>query len=312
MVTFKDVEAAKARIGDKLAKTELIQSIMRPAKLKLECRHPLGSFKIRGAISKISSLTDEQKKAGVIAVSSGNHGGGVSLAAKLEGIENAVVYVPIATPKSKTDKIEMYGAKVIRAGNNYDECHKLGFEAAKTAGLTMIDPCSDVAVIAGQGTAALEILEDFPEVDVILAPIGGGGLIAGVAVAAKHIKPDIKIVGVQTAACPAMVAAIRDNVFYEEYETTGETICDALVGGIGRMPYDMRHLIDEILVVEEDDIRRTVASLLVDERILAEGAGAASVAAFDKNMDKFEGKNVAIIVSGGNIDKTKLATILTE
>ncbi|HWP80623.1 MAG TPA: threonine/serine dehydratase [Candidatus Acidoferrum sp.] len=312
MVTYSDILAARKRINGRVARTELLPSTVRDARLKLECRQPLGSFKIRGALSKISSLTATQRAAGVIAVSSGNHGAGVSLAARLEGISKAKVYVPAATPKAKTDKIAKYGAEVVRVGDSYDACHAIAEAAAKESGMTMIDPCSDLEVIAGQGTIGLEICEDWPKVDVILVPIGGGGLVTGIAVAAKRLSPDIKVIGVQTAACPAMAASIRDNVCHLEYDTVGDTVCDALVGGVGEIPFAMRDVIDDVLVVEEADIRAAVRSLVLGDHVVAEGAGAVGVAAYDQNIALFEGKNVAIVISGGNIDGGLLAAILTE
>lgn len=312
MVTYSDILAAQTRIGGRVAHTELMPSTVRDARLKLECRQPLGSFKIRGALSKISSLTASERAAGVIAVSSGNHGAGVSLAAQLEGIARAKVYVPAATPRAKTEKIAKYGAEVVQIGDSYDACHAIAEAAAKESGMTMIDPCSDIEVIAGQGTAGLEICEDWPKVDTILVPIGGGGLITGIAVAAKRHNPNIRIIGVQTAACPAMAASIRDNVCYLEFDTVGDTICDALVGGIGEIPFAMRNLIDEVLVVEEAAIRAAVRSLVLEDHVVAEGAGAVGVAAYDANKERFAGKNVAIVISGGNIDGGRLAAILTE
>ncbi|HWQ51282.1 MAG TPA: threonine/serine dehydratase [Terriglobales bacterium] len=312
MVTYSDILAARKRIDGRVARTELLPSTVRDARLKLECRQPLGSFKIRGALSKISSLTAGERAAGVIAVSSGNHGAGVSLAARLEGVSKAMVYVPAATPKAKTDKIAKYGAEAVRVGDSYDACHAIAEAAAKESGMTMIDPCSDLEVIAGQGTVGLEICEDWPKVDVILVPIGGGGLITGIAVAAKRHNPDIKVIGVQTAACPAMAASIRDKVCYLEYDTVGDTVCDALVGGVGEIPFAMRDVIDDVLVVEEADIRAAVRSLVLDDHVVAEGAGAVGVAAYDRNTALFEGKNVAIVISGGNIDGSRLAAILTE
>lgn len=174
------------------------------------------------------TLTDEQRKKGVVAISSGNHGASVSYGAKLLGIEKAVVIVPETTPKAKTDKIEFYGGQVLRLGKNYDEADKLGTEYILEHDMTKIDAYyDDVKIYGGQGTVGVEILEQRPDIDTIVVPIGGGGLITGIAIAAKAIKPDIRIIGVQTEACPAMINALEDHVFYHEYPVTGDTVCDS-------------------------------------------------------------------------------------
>ena len=213
--TAKEVFEARDRIRDYVYKTPLEQSIYlgrdgREYFFKLECLQTVKSFKIRGAINKMLTLTDEQRKKGVVAISSGNHGASVSYGAKLLGIEKAVVIVPETTPKAKTDKIEFYGGQVLRLGKNYDEADKLGTEYILEHDMTKIDAYyDDVKIYGGQGTVGVEILEQRPDIDTIVVPIGGGGLITGIAVAAKAIKPDIRIIGVQTEACPAMIKALR-------------------------------------------------------------------------------------------------------
>lgn len=259
--------------------------------------------KIRGALSKITSLSEKERKRGIVAISSGNHGAAVSYASNLLGIDSTTVYVPTTTPKTKIEKIEYHGAKVEKVGINYDEAHEIGLEKIKKSGAVFVDPCSDEVVISGQGTIALEILEENPNIDTILVPIGGGGIITGISIAAKSINPDIKIIGLQTAACPAMVASLRDEKFYEIYPTK-ESICDALVGGVGYIPYKMgKECIDDIIIVEEEDIQKAVAYLLLKEKLIVEPAGAIGVAAVMKDPELFTNRNVAIVLTGGNIDK---------
>ncbi len=317
MIEFKDVILSRERISKYIYTTPLEKSQYLSTEntniyLKLENQQKMKCAKVRGAFSKITNLKQVEIAKGIVAISSGNHGAAVSYASSLLGIENATIYVPETTPNSKTEKIQYYGANVVKVGKNYDEAHEIGGERIKSSGSTFIDPCSDPTVIAGQGTIAMEILEQEPSIDTILVPIGGGGIITGISIAAKCINPDIKIIGVQTAACPAMVASIRDKEFYEMYPTE-ESICDALVGGVGEIPYKMaKQCIDEIIVVEEEDIADAIKFLLFKEKIIAEPAGAVGVAAIRKNPELFKGKNIAIVITGGNIDEELLKSILNK
>lgn len=308
MLDYKDIMEAKNRISKYVYHTPLEKSIYLSKDntniyLKLENQQKMKCAKIRGALSKITSLSGEERNKGIMAISSGNHGAAVSYGANLLGIKSPTIYVPKNTPKNKIEKIQYYGAKVVKVGKNYDEAHEIGMKEIKNKGGIFIDPCSDETVISGQGTIALEILEEQPLIDTILVPIGGGGIITGISIAAKHIKPDIKIIGVQTAACPAMVASLKENKFYEMYPTE-ESICDALVGGVGYIPYKMaKKCIDDIIIVEEEDIKTAIQFLLKKEKTVAEPAGAIGVGAVMRNPHMFEGKNVAIVITGGNIDE---------
>lgn len=315
MVNFKDVLEAERRINGMVSLTPLDFSITLSTKttkvfLKLECQNKLKAFKIRGALNKIASLSDTQKNNGIMAVSSGNHGAGVSYAAKLFGIKKVKVFVPKTTPSAKVEKIRYYGAEIIQEGENYDDIHKIAMEARKKENLTFIDSCSDVEVIAGQGTIGIEILEQNPDIDTIVVPIGGGGIITGISVAAKYIKPGIKIIGVQTEACPAMVQSIKDKKGYFEYKTD-ESICDALVGGVAEIPFKMaEQCIDDIIVVSEENIKKATAKLVIEEKVIAEPSGAIGVAALMEKPEFFEGKNVAIVITGGNLDKSLMKKLL--
>lgn len=316
---YKDVLDAYEAIKDYVRETPLEQSYYLGNEnqkffFKLESCQRAKSFKIRGALNKMLSLTEEEKQKGVATISSGNHGSSVSYAASLLGIANAKVIVPETTPQSKVDKIKYFGADAMLMGANYDEAHALGMKYINEHGLTYIDAYyDDPKIYGGQGTIAIEILKQNPEIDTIIVPIGGGGMITGIAVAAKHLKPEIKIIGVQTEACPAMVASYRDNVFYEEYPITGDTVCDALVGGVGKLSYEiLKDYVDELLVVKEDIIRKAVAFMIKDEKYIVEGGSCTTVAAVMQYPEKITGKNIALVMSGGNLDGKLMTEILKE
>ncbi|SHK32159.1 threonine ammonia-lyase [Paramaledivibacter caminithermalis] len=318
MFSYLDVVKAYERIKDKIYKTPLDKSIYLSNEntnyyLKLECLQPVKSFKLRGALSKLTTLTEEEKKRGVVAISSGNHGAAVSYASKLLGIDNVMIFVSKATPQSKIEKIRYYGGNVKIAGENYDEVHEYGMKHIKDYDMTYIDAYyNDPIVYAGQGTVALEIFEQNPNIDTILVPIGGGGLITGISVAAKTINPDVKIIGVQTEACPAMIKALEDNVFYDTYPTK-PSICEALVGGVGELAYQMaRDYIDDIIEVHESFIEKAVAHIIKKEKVIAEPSSAITIAAIMQQSKKIDGRNIALVISGGNIDKDLMVSLLNK
>ena len=316
--TFDDVRAACDAIRPFVPVTPLVQSYClgdaeKTFFFKLESLQRAKSFKIRGALNKMLSLTPEERERGVGAVSSGNHGSSVSYAASLLGIEKAVVIVPETTPTSKVEKIRHFGGEAKLMGQNYDEAHALGMAYIEANGLTNIDSChEDVYVYAGQGTVAIEILEQNPDIDMIVVPIGGGGIATGVALAAKTLKPGIRVIGVQTAACPAMIASYRDGVCYEEYPTE-PSVCDALVGGVGIRAYEMlKEYMDEILPVSESYIRKATAMMIGQEKLVVETSSAITAAAVMEYPERINGKNVALIMTGGNIDADRIAQLLEE
>ena len=315
-VTFNDIIKARETIRPYVRQTPLEQSFFLGDEehrfyFKLESLQRARSFKIRGAVNKMLSLTAEERARGVAAVSSGNHGSSVAYAAQLLGIEKAVIIVPECTPQSKIEKIRYFGGEVHLMGANYDEAHAQGMAYIRRQGLTNIDSChDDILVYAGQGTIALEILEQQPDIDTIVVPIGGGGIATGVALAAKTVNPAIRVYGVQTEACPAMVASIADGVCYEEYPI-GPTLCDALVGGVGALSYEMLpELLDGILVVKEETVRRAAAFLLTEEKFVIEAGSATTVAAVWDYPEKFTGKKTALILTGGNIDGETIRKVL--
>lgn len=317
--TANEVYDAYERIKEYIYKTPLEESLYLGSGdqkyfFKLESAQTVKSFKIRGALNKMSTLTEEERQRGVATISSGNHGASVSYAAKLLGIKNAKVIVPETTPQAKVDKIKYYGADVMLMGNGYDEAHAMGMSYIEENGMTYIDPYyDDPKIYGGQGTIAIEILDQNPDIDTIVVPIGGGGLITGIAVAAKAIKPDIRMIGVQTEACPAMIRAYEDNVFYEEYPTTGDTVCDALVGGVGRLSYDiLKDYVDDLIEVKEATIRKAVKHMVKEEKFIVEGASATTVAAVMDHRERVGGKNIALVMSGGNIEGDLMVKLLDE
>lgn len=317
--TAQEVYDAYERIKEYIYKTPLEESLYLGTDeqkyfFKLESTQTVKSFKIRGALNKMSTLTEEERQRGVATISSGNHGASVSYAAKLLGIKNAKVIVPETTPQAKVDKIKYYGADVMLMGSGYDEAHAMGMSYIEENGMTYIDAYyDDPKIYGGQGTIAVEILDQNPDIDTIVVPIGGGGLITGIAVAAKAIKPDVRIIGVQTEACPAMIRAYEDNVFYEEYPTTGDTICDALVGGVGKLSYDiLKDYADDLIEVKEATIRKAVKHMIKEEKFIVEGASAATVAAVMDDRERIGGKNIALVMSGGNIDGDLMVRLLNE
>lgn len=317
--TAQEVYDAYERIKEYIYKTPLEESLYLGTDeqkyfFKLESTQTVKSFKIRGALNKMSTLTEKERQQGVATISSGNHGASVSYAAKLLGIKNAKVIVPETTPQAKVDKIKYYGADVMLMGSGYDEAHAMGMSYIEENGMTYIDAYyDDPKIYGGQGTIAVEILSQNPDIDTIVVPIGGGGLITGIAVAAKAIKPDIRIIGVQTEACPAMIRAYEDNVFYEEYPTTGDTICDALVGGVGKLSYDiLKDYADDLIEVKEATIRKAVKHMIKEEKFIVEGASAATVAAVMDDRERIGGKNIALVMSGGNIDGDLMVRLLND
>lgn len=316
--SYENVKIAYDQIKNYLKATPLEESFYlgdgdRRYFFKLESLQRAKSFKIRGSLNKMLTLTEEEKRCGVAAISSGNHGSAVSYAASILGIKNVVVIVPQTTPQSKIDKIKYFGADVMLLGDTFDEAHSLGMKYISEHGLTYIGAYyNDPEIYGGQGTVAIEMLEQNKDMDTIVVPVGGGGLITGIAVAAKHIKPSIRIIGVQTEACPAMIKAYEDNVFYEEYPSE-ESLCDALLGGVGKRSYEMaKDYVDDFIAVTEDSIARAVSFMAKEEKYIVEAGSATAVAAIMDYRDRVGGTNVGIVVSGGNIDGDVLTGILSR
>lgn len=275
------------------------------AKVHLKCENlqNTGSFKLRGAYYKISQLTDEEKSRGVIACSAGNHAQGVALGASRNGIKS-IICLPAGAPISKVEATKGYGAEVCLVPGVYDDAYAKAVELKEEKGYTFVHPFDDEKVIAGQGTIGLEIIEDFPEVEAVIVPIGGGGLIAGVAFAIKSLRPDVKVYGVQAEGAPSMYNSIKEGkrVHLDSVKTIADGIA---VKEPGENTFNLiSQYVDEIVTVSEDEIAAAILTLMEQKKLVSEGAGAVSVAAAMFNKVPIKGKNVVCVVSGGNIDVT--------
>lgn len=279
--------------------------------LKPENLQHTGSFKLRGAYYKISQLSDEEKSRGVIACSAGNHAQGVALGAAHNGIK-ALICLPAGAPISKVEATKALGAEVCLVPGVYDDAYAKAIELQKEHGYTFIHPFDDPLVIAGQGTIGLEILEEMPDVEAVIVPVGGGGLISGVAFALKTLKPDIKVYGVQAAGAPSMAQSLAQNE--RCHLDNVATIADGIaVKQPGINTFEMcSKYVDEVVTVTDDEIAAAILALIEQHKLVSEGAGAVSVAAAMFNKVPIEGKKVVCVVSGGNIDVTSLNRVITR
>ena len=279
--------------------------------LKTENLQVTGSFKVRGAYYKISQLSEDQKKAGVIACSAGNHAQGVALSATKNGIKS-IVCMPDGAPISKVEATKGYGAEVVLVPGVYDDAYNKALELQNEKGYTFVHPFDDEDVIAGQGTIGLEILNQLENIDAVVVPIGGGGLISGVAFAIKNLKPNIKVYGVQAANAPSMYESVK-----QKKQITLEAVSTFADGIAVKHPGDttfelVNKYVDDIVTVSEDEIAMAILTLMERQKLVSEGAGATAVAAVLSDKIKAEGKNVVCIVSGGNIDVNILSRVLTR
>jgi len=277
--------------------------------LKPENLQITGSFKVRGSAFKISQLSDEEKAKGVIACSAGNHAQGVALAATKQGIKS-IICLPNTAPISKVEATKNYGAEVCLVKGVYDDAYKKALELKEEHGYSFVHPFDDEDVIAGQGTIGLEILEELDDVDAVVVPIGGGGLISGVAFAVKALRPNVKVYGVQAEGAPSMLNSIKNN----EIQTlpSVSTFADGIAvksPGENTFHYCSQY-VDEIVTVNEDEISTAILTMMEQQKTIAEGAGAVSVAAVLANKLPLDGKKVVCIVSGGNIDVTILSRVI--
>lgn len=279
--------------------------------LKTENLQVTGSFKVRGAYNKISRLSPEEKKRGVIACSAGNHAQGVALAAAKNGIK-ALICIPDGAPISKVEATRSYGAEVCLVKGVYDDAFVEACRRQKESGAVLIHPFDDEDVIAGQGTIGLEILHQLPDADVVFVPVGGGGLIAGVAFAIKSLRPECKVYGVQAAGAPSMARALKDKKI-ETLESVSTFADGIAVKCPGKIPYDIcSKYVDGILTVTDDEIATAILALMEQHKMIAEGAGAVSVAAAMFGKVNIKGKKAVCLVSGGNIDVTILSRVINR
>ncbi len=277
--------------------------------IKPENMQYTGSFKLRGAYYKISQLTDEEKAHGVIACSAGNHAQGVAFGASHNGIK-ALICLPAGAPISKVEATKGYGAEVCLVEGCYDDAYRKALELRDREGFTFVHPFDDENVIAGQGTIALEILNDLDSIDAIVVPVGGGGLISGIAYTVKQIRPQVKVYGVQAAGAPSMYNSVHDGE--RKCLSAVSTIADGIaVKQPGENTYALcKEFVDEIALVSDDEVSSAILALIEKQKMIAEGAGATAVAAIMFDKFNLKGKRVVAVVSGGNIDVTSLSRVI--
>jgi threonine dehydratase len=312
-VTIEDVRRAAAAIAGEVMRTPLVPAPALSAatgaevSLKLETLHPTGSFKERGALNKLKSLDAAQRAAGVIAMSAGNHAQGVAYHAHRLGIP-ATIVMPEGTPFTKIERTEAHGARVVLRGTGLGEARAAAEEIAAAEGLLLIHPYDDPLIIAGQGTIGLELIEDRPDLDAVVVPIGGGGVIAGTAVAAKALKPAIEVTGVECALYPSMHHAIRGLAAAKGGQTIAEGIAVKEPGKLTRAIIEA--LVADIVLVDEARLENAIDMLVLQQKLVVEGAGAAPLAALLAEPQRWHGRRVALVLCGGNIDARLLASIL--
>ena len=314
-VTLDDIKAAAEVLDGQIVHTPMNKSRTLSSItgaevwVKFENQQFTAAFKERGALNRLSKLTDDQKKRGVIAASAGNHSQGVAYHARRLGIPATIVMAK-TTPFSKVEHTRSHGARVLLEGLIFDEAKSYAMEVCERDNLTFLHPFDDPDIIAGQGTIALEMLEANPELDTLVVPIGGGGLISGIAIAAKALKPEIKIIGVEAAMYPCMHAALGG----ETPKTGGATIAEGIaVKEAGELTRQIcAELVDDIVLVEEEHLERAITLYAEVEKTIAEGAGAAGLAALLAHPSRFQGRNVGLVLCGGNIDTRLLSSVLTR
>ena len=319
MITLQTIKKARETISKWIKRTPLIYSQFlsdfcgteTQVYLKLENLQLTNSFKIRGALNRMAQLSQDERRQGVITASSGNHGQAVALAAEQLQLA-AKIIVPTNVSKVKLDKIKKFNVELIQYGN-YNEVEPKAIELATKEGLTYVSPYNDEVIIAGQGTLGLEILEDLDNVDIIIASIGGGGLIAGIALAVKSINPSIHVFGVQSKAAPTMYESQKAGKIVMTKE--GNSIADGLMGGLeeGAITFELiqKH-VNKLFLVKEETIKKAIYLLWEKENQIVEGAGAITVAHILEQKERFRGKTVVAVISGGNIEETLFQEILRE
>lgn len=313
MMDVKEIYDAKERLKGHIKETPVVYApnLGDDVYLKVEVLQDTGSFKLRGAYNKIATLTEEEAEKGVIACSAGNHAQGVAKSATERGIES-IICMPYHAPLSKVAATRNYGAEVVLVKDSFDDAAAYADKLSKEEGYTFIAPFDDEKVIAGQGTVGLEILDKLPDLDIIVVPIGGGGLISGIALAAKSIKPDIKIIGVQTKISPGMYESVKEGKIVTV--KGGSTIADGIaVKTPGNITYEMtKELVDDIVLVTEGEISSAILTLLEQNKIITEGAAASTVAALMYKKFNHRGKKVCCVLSGGNIDVTRVSKVIEK
>jgi threonine dehydratase len=312
-ITVTDIRAAAERIKNGVVRTPCLTSealsrrLGTPVVVKYENLQHTGAFKARGALSRLATLSDDERRRGVVAMSAGNHAQGVAYQAQRLNIPTTIV-MPKGTPFVKVRKTSEYGAKVEMEGDTLEDAAAHARAIADKHGLTFVHPYDDAEVIAGQGTIGLEMIEDYPDLDVLVIPVGGGGLIAGCAVAAKGLKPSIDIIGVEPNLYPSLTNALKHGQASCAGSTLGEGIA---VKAIGATPLPLiEEYVKDVVTVSETSLERAVSMFLSRDKVVAEGAGAAALAALLEHPEMFTGRRVGLVLSGGNIDARMLSSVL--
>ncbi|MFV7790989.1 threonine ammonia-lyase [Aliarcobacter lanthieri] len=317
MITLNDIKDAKKRLENTVSKTPLMKAPFLSQEkeaqifLKEDNLQITGSFKLRGAFNKVAMLDNKKREAGVVAASAGNHAQGLAFAAQYFGC-SATIFMPEATPLTKVSGVKSYGANVVLTGENFDEAYASAIKFAKENNKEFVHPFADDEVIAGQGTIALEVLEQIPDLDHLIVPIGGGGLIAGIAIAAKSINPDIKITGVVASGAKGMKESFEARMPIDS--SSVRTIADGIaVRDVTPKLLDIiLEYVDEVVEVSDNETANAILFLLERHKLMVEGAGAVSVAAIMHDKVNIKDKKVCAIVSGGNIDVTMLSLIIEK
>lgn len=319
MLTVQEILQAQRSIRPFIFRTPLRDSFLLSKRigaslfLKLENWQVTGSFKPRGALNVMARLSAHERARGIVTASAGNHALGVGYAARVLGISSSTtIFVPRAAPRAKLDKLRQFPVAVRLVGESYDHAHHAAEAFQRETGATFIHAYDDPRTVAGQGTLGLEILEDLPDVDAILVPVGGGGMIAGIAVAVKALAPSVRVIGVQPSASPALRDSLRDGKCYEEY-VAAPTICDGLAGGIGKICFEVaQKFVDDVVSVEEDETKAAIRALAETQHWIVEGSGAVGVAALLARKVDLSGQRVAVVLSGGNMDLEVLEEIVNR
>jgi threonine dehydratase len=315
VVTLKNIQDARKAIAPFIKCTPLVQSQFLttfcgcPLFLKLENLQITSSFKPRGVFNKLLHLSAEEQTKGIITASAGNHGQAVAFAAQKLNYYARVV-VPRTTPKIKIDGIKKYGADLVLFGENYDEAEKKAKALARKDSCTYISPYNDELIIAGHGTIGLEILEALPNVEAVMVPLGGGGLISGISIAIKSIRPDVQVIGVQSKASPVMYESLKAGKIVD-FQKAEKSVAEGLSGNVGPITFKIvQKYVDRVVLAEEETLRHAVYLIWAHDKQVVEGSGAAAVAPVIENKPLFKDKLVVSVVTGGNIDSDLFQSIL--
>jgi threonine dehydratase len=318
LINLKNIQDARKAIAPFIKCTPLVQSQYLttycgcPLFLKLENLQITSSFKPRGVFNKLLHLNEHEKDKGIITASAGNHGQAVAFAAQKLG-HYARVVVPRNTPKVKIEGIRKYGADLVLFGENYDEAERKAKELAQKDGCAYISPYNDEYIIAGHGTIGLEVIEALPNVDAVMVPLCGGGLISGISIAIKSANPDMHVIGVQSRSSPVMYESLKAGKIVQVQKAKTKSVAEGLSGNVGPITFDIvQKCVDRVMLVEEETLRHAVFLLWNYDKQVVEGSGAAAVAPVIENKPMFKGKTVVSVISGGNIDSNLFQSILAS